>query len=126
MRPLRSGPRGGTCPWGQYKTPDMRGSIRAQRAFSSSMFQFSNAFSGKGLIKSFGTKKMELTTTLICRTSNRESHSLSQMLPHFGQTASSKLHSHPEDDIRSLQEKSYRTEICFFLGTRNSIKRLRK
>ena len=61
---------------------------------------------------------MELTTTLICRTSNRESHSLPQMLPHFGQTASSKLHSHPEDDIRSLQEKSYRTEICFFRDTK--------
>ena len=31
MGPLRSGPRGGTGPWGQYKTPDMLGSIRAQR-----------------------------------------------------------------------------------------------
>ena len=31
MGPLRSGPRGGTGPWGQYKTPDMGGSIRAQR-----------------------------------------------------------------------------------------------
>ena len=31
MGPSRSGPRGGTGPWGQYKTPDMLGSIRAQR-----------------------------------------------------------------------------------------------
>ena len=31
MGPLRSGPRGGTGPWGLYKTPDMGGSIRAQR-----------------------------------------------------------------------------------------------
>ena len=29
--PLRSGPRGGTGPWGQYKTPGMLGFIPAQR-----------------------------------------------------------------------------------------------
>ena len=29
------GPRGGTSSWGQYKTPDMAESIRAQQAFSS-------------------------------------------------------------------------------------------
>ena len=27
---MRSGPRGGTGPWGQYKTPGMLGFIRAQ------------------------------------------------------------------------------------------------
>ena len=31
MGPLRSGPRGGTGPWGKYKTPGMVGFIRAQR-----------------------------------------------------------------------------------------------
>ena len=29
MGPLRSGPRSGTGPWGQYKTPEMGGTIRA-------------------------------------------------------------------------------------------------
>ena len=31
MGTLRSGPRGGTGPWGQYKTPEGWGAIRAQR-----------------------------------------------------------------------------------------------
>ena len=31
QRPLRSGPKGETGSWGQYKTSDMGGSIRAQR-----------------------------------------------------------------------------------------------
>ena len=35
--PLRSGPRGGTGPWGQYKTSDMQGSIRAKRDFLASI-----------------------------------------------------------------------------------------
>ena len=38
MGPLRSGPKGGTGPWGQYKTPNMGGSIRAQRRHARSAF----------------------------------------------------------------------------------------
>ena len=39
---MRSGSRGGTGPWGQYKTPGngMLGYIRAERAFESIFLKF--------------------------------------------------------------------------------------
>ena len=36
--PLGPGPRGGTHPWGHYKTLDVQGSIQAQRGRARTLF----------------------------------------------------------------------------------------